>query len=88
MTIEQERECAIEALSRASDIQQRLMFREGAKWMEQLMTLPATSPGRLQLPPKEQFGAQEVQVSIRDEDHRRSATRIHRSTCTTLGGPC
>lgn len=33
MTIEQEQKCAIEALSRASDVTQRLMFREGAKWM-------------------------------------------------------
>ena len=34
MTIEQEQRCAIEALSRASDVTQRLMFREGAKWMD------------------------------------------------------
>lgn len=34
MTIEQEQKCAIEALSRASDVTQRLMFREGAKWMD------------------------------------------------------
>lgn len=34
MTIEQERKCAIEALSRASDVTQRLMFREGATWMD------------------------------------------------------
>ncbi len=47
MTIEQERICAVEALARASDTQQRLMFREGAKWMDaEHAALLAASGGR------------------------------------------